>query len=278
MVAPAHPTAERQARPSLGLDPAGQALEGSRPARRAPVGDLGDHGQALADRRAAVVGHPQGPDQLVVELVVPEALHPDGTADDIGVFEGHGALFLGDAPDPAGGRRRSLCPMPAYPVTCAWPPSRRRPEPTGDANLAAAGGLVAEAAADGATLVVLPEYFSVAGSPDVLRAGAEPLDGPTMTWASATAARLGIHLVAGSFPERPGRGPGRPAGQHQLPRRARRVDARPSTARSTCSTSPCDGVAFPRVGHHRPRRPRWCVAPLGRPVAADRRARPPCSA
>jgi len=70
-----------------------------------------------------------------------------------------------------------------------------------DANLAAAGVLVAQAAADGAELVVLPEYFSVAGSPDVLRAGAEPLDGPTVTWASGVAARYGIHLVAGSFPE-----------------------------------------------------------------------------
>jgi predicted amidohydrolase len=71
-----------------------------------------------------------------------------------------------------------------------------------DANLAAAGALVEEAAGAGATLVVLPEYFSVAGTPAVLRAGAEPLDGPTVRWASDLAARLGIHLVAGSFPER----------------------------------------------------------------------------
>jgi len=78
-----------------------------------------------------------------------------------------------------------------------------------DANLAAAGDLVDQAAADGATLVVLPEYFSVAGSPGVLRAGAEPLDGPTMSWAASTASRLGIHLVAGSFPERTGRMDGR---------------------------------------------------------------------
>ena len=70
-----------------------------------------------------------------------------------------------------------------------------------DANLAAAGALVAEAAAGGAELVVLPEYFSVAGGPDVLRARAETLDGPTVTWASEVAARHGIHLVAGSFPE-----------------------------------------------------------------------------
>ena len=78
-----------------------------------------------------------------------------------------------------------------------------------DANLFAAGRLVDEAAADGATLVVLPEYFSVAGTPEVLRAGAEPLDGPTMAWAASTASRLGIHVVAGSFPEQTGRSDGR---------------------------------------------------------------------
>ena len=81
--------------------------------------------------------------------------------------------------------------------------------PDRDANLAAAGRLVDEAAAGGATLVVLPEYFSVAGAPGVLRAGAEPLDGPTMAWAASTASRLGIHLVSGSFPERTGRPDGR---------------------------------------------------------------------
>jgi len=69
------------------------------------------------------------------------------------------------------------------------------------ANLVAAAVLVEEAAADGAALVVLPEYFSVAGTPEVLRAGAEPLDGPTVAWAASLAAELGIHLVAGSFPE-----------------------------------------------------------------------------
>ena len=78
-----------------------------------------------------------------------------------------------------------------------------------DANLAAAGDLAAEAADDGARLIVLPEYFSVAGTPDVLRAGAEPLDGPTMAWAASTASALGVHLVAGSFPERTGAADGR---------------------------------------------------------------------
>ncbi len=71
-------------------------------------------------------------------------------------------------------------------------------------NLAAAEHLVVEAVDQGAALVVLPEYFSVAGSPAVLRAGAESFDGPTVTWARGVASRLGIHLVAGSIPERTG--------------------------------------------------------------------------
>jgi predicted amidohydrolase len=69
-------------------------------------------------------------------------------------------------------------------------------------NLERAGHLVEEAADGGARLVVLPEYFSVAGSPDHLRSDAEALDGPTRTWAAALARRLGIHLLAGTFPER----------------------------------------------------------------------------
>ena len=74
------------------------------------------------------------------------------------------------------------------------------------ANLAAAHALVEAAAGGGARLVVLPEYFSVAGSPRLLRERAEPLEGPTATWAAALAARLGIWLVAGSFPEAAGDG------------------------------------------------------------------------
>lgn len=58
------------------------------------------------------------------------------------------------------------------------------------------------AAADGAELVVLPEKWTVLGSPEALRAHAEPLDGPAITWARAVAAELGIDLVAGSIAER----------------------------------------------------------------------------
>src|ERR1700722_8795472 len=70
-------------------------------------------------------------------------------------------------------------------------------------NLESAGAQVAEAVDRGAELVVLPEYFSVAGDPDFLRRQAESLTGPTVTWASHLAEQMGIWLLAGSFPERP---------------------------------------------------------------------------
>jgi predicted amidohydrolase len=75
---------------------------------------------------------------------------------------------------------------------------------TGDKprNLDAADRLTRAAAADGATLVVLPEKWSVIGSPADLRAGAEPLDGPAITWAREVARELHIDLVAGSIAER----------------------------------------------------------------------------
>jgi len=84
-----------------------------------------------------------------------------------------------------------------------------------DVNLKAAGELVDVAADAGAELVVLPEYFSVAGGSAHLRAHAEGLDGPTVSWASDLARRRRIWLLAGSFPEAPrldpasgGSGPG----------------------------------------------------------------------
>jgi predicted amidohydrolase len=69
-------------------------------------------------------------------------------------------------------------------------------------NLACAEQLLAAAARDGARLIVLPEMFNVLGDADVLRAGAEPLDGPTLRWAGEQARRHGIWLVAGSIMER----------------------------------------------------------------------------
>jgi predicted amidohydrolase len=73
-------------------------------------------------------------------------------------------------------------------------------------NLAAADRLTRAAARAGAELVVLPEKWSVLGTPEETAAGAEPLDGPALAWASAVARELGIDLVAGSIAERvPGR-------------------------------------------------------------------------
>ena len=57
------------------------------------------------------------------------------------------------------------------------------------------------AAADGARLVVLPEKWNVLGTPEQLAAGAEPLDGPSTTWARELARELGIDLIAGSIVE-----------------------------------------------------------------------------
>ena len=69
-------------------------------------------------------------------------------------------------------------------------------------NLAAADRLSRAAAADGAELVVLPEKFNLLGTEEQMRAGAEPLDGPSITWAQETARELSIDLVAGSIAER----------------------------------------------------------------------------
>jgi predicted amidohydrolase len=69
-------------------------------------------------------------------------------------------------------------------------------------NLATADRLTRAAAAAGAQLVVLPEKWSVLGTPEETAAGAEPFDGPALGWARAVAAELGIDLVAGSIAER----------------------------------------------------------------------------
>jgi deaminated glutathione amidase len=68
-------------------------------------------------------------------------------------------------------------------------------------NLAAADRLTRAAAREGAELVVLPEKFSLLGSEEEMVAGAEPLDGPTISWARETARELALDLVAGSFSE-----------------------------------------------------------------------------
>ena len=69
-------------------------------------------------------------------------------------------------------------------------------------NLAVADRLTRAAAEDGADLVVLPEKFNLMGTEEQMRAGAEPLDGPSIAWARETARELSIDLVAGSIGER----------------------------------------------------------------------------
>ncbi|HWM63829.1 MAG TPA: carbon-nitrogen hydrolase family protein [Solirubrobacterales bacterium] len=69
-------------------------------------------------------------------------------------------------------------------------------------NLAAAERLVRAAAADGAELVALPEKWNLLASGEEMAAGAEPLDGPSLSAARGWARQLGIHLLAGSVAER----------------------------------------------------------------------------
>jgi predicted amidohydrolase len=71
-----------------------------------------------------------------------------------------------------------------------------------DRNLETADRLVREAAARGAEVVALPEKWSVLGTAEHMRAGADPLDGRFVPWARATALELGIDLIAGSIVER----------------------------------------------------------------------------
>ncbi|HET9677689.1 MAG TPA: carbon-nitrogen hydrolase family protein [Solirubrobacterales bacterium] len=69
-------------------------------------------------------------------------------------------------------------------------------------NLSAAERLVRKAAADGAEFVALPEKWNLLAGGEELVAGAEPLDGPSLSAARGWARELGIHLLAGSISER----------------------------------------------------------------------------
>jgi len=71
-----------------------------------------------------------------------------------------------------------------------------------EANIAQADFHVRAAAADGATLIVLPEKWTVMGAAADLRAGAQTLGGSAIDWARATARELQVDLVAGSIAER----------------------------------------------------------------------------
>ncbi len=69
-------------------------------------------------------------------------------------------------------------------------------------NLATAERLVRTAAAEGAELVALPEKWNLLASGEEMVAGAESLDGPSLTAARSWARELSIHLLAGSIAER----------------------------------------------------------------------------
>jgi predicted amidohydrolase len=68
-------------------------------------------------------------------------------------------------------------------------------------NLETAERLVRDAAAAGARLVALPEKWNLLAGSEELLAGAEPLDGISLTAARGWASTLGIHLLAGSISE-----------------------------------------------------------------------------
>ena len=74
--------------------------------------------------------------------------------------------------------------------------------PKVEENLAAAGGLVAQAAEQGAKLVALPEYFCILGMRDRDKVAAREKDGvgPIQDFLAASAARHGVWLVGGSVP------------------------------------------------------------------------------
>jgi predicted amidohydrolase len=70
------------------------------------------------------------------------------------------------------------------------------------ANLDVADRLTRAAAADGASVIVLPEKWTAMGSDEQLRAAAEPLGGPAVQWARSLARELAVDLIAGSIVER----------------------------------------------------------------------------
>lgn len=69
-------------------------------------------------------------------------------------------------------------------------------------NLATAGRLADEAVAQGAQLLVLPEYFPIIGAADAdrVRAREDYGRGPVQDWLADTARRHGVWIFAGSLP------------------------------------------------------------------------------
>lgn len=73
-----------------------------------------------------------------------------------------------------------------------------------DRNLEIADRLTRAAAAEGAELIVLPEKWAALGLPEQMPELAQPIDGPALSWAAATARELQVDLLAGSIAERVG--------------------------------------------------------------------------
>jgi predicted amidohydrolase len=86
------------------------------------------------------------------------------------------------------------------------------------ANLAVADRLTRAAAADGASLIVLPEKWTAIGSEEDALAAAETLEGAAVGWARSLARELGVEIVAGSILERV-------SGQQKLSNTSVHVDA-----------------------------------------------------
>ena len=86
------------------------------------------------------------------------------------------------------------------------------------ANLREAGRWVADAARQGAQLVVLPENFSFLGATDADRVAAiEPFgDGPAQRFLTETAESLGVWIVGGTIPIRDGGDAGERASSRSL--------------------------------------------------------------
>ena len=76
--------------------------------------------------------------------------------------------------------------------------------PDRDENLARAAMLVRDAAAQGATTIVLPELFASLDRASTMRERAESIDGPTIQWAADLARATTTTLIPGSFVEREG--------------------------------------------------------------------------
>ncbi|APR06083.1 carbon-nitrogen hydrolase family protein [Thauera chlorobenzoica] len=76
--------------------------------------------------------------------------------------------------------------------------------PDVDANLEAVAALVAEAAAAGAALVALPEYFALISADESAKVRLREAegDGPLQAFLAATARRHGVWLVGGTIPLR----------------------------------------------------------------------------